>query len=116
MWPSRNTGKVFWNSSQEVLPAVKIFVLLLSVYLKKLTVLPYAVFSREFVVACLPQLSQLDGVVVERSERILAIQRLEEVARGVARQEQGHRDRREGQREEHRRLREGREAREQGDD
>ena len=114
MRPSGNTIKVFLNSSQEVLLAT--ILLLQSAHLNWLTVLPSAVFAREFVVACLPQLSQLDGVVVERSERILALQRLEEVARGVARQELGHRARREGQREEHRRLREGREAREQGED
>ena len=53
------------------------------------------------MVAVLPQLKQLDGLKIENSERILALQRREVVAEGVAREELRHVERREREREEY---------------
>ena len=74
---------------------------------------------REFVIASLPQLKQLDGLKIENSERIVAlqvysslinflyhhlsIQRKREVEGRVAREEEGYRVERQRQRVEHER-------------
>ena len=70
---------------------------------------------RQFVVAALPQLKQLDGIQIENSERILAYQQREEVGEGVAREEEMHRVKRRREREEHNELRECREIEQDGD-
>lgn len=45
---------------------------------------------REFVVACLPHLEWLDGKEVSRSERILATQRLPELRKRIAEQQEAY--------------------------
>ena len=80
---------------------------------------------REFVIASLPQLKQLDGLKIENSERIVAlqvysslinflyhhlsIQRKREVEGRVAREEERYRVERQRQREEHERQKARRE-------
>ncbi|XP_044224046.1 dynein axonemal assembly factor 11 isoform X2 [Thunnus albacares] len=55
---------------------------------------------RQYVVASLPQLKCLDGTEISRSERIRALQGLEEVRRGVRQREQEYLRRRAAEKEE----------------
>ena len=58
---------------------------------------PCSLFThyRPFVVWLLPQLAVLDGIPVERSERILARQQLHLITASVRQEEQRHREKRE---------------------
>nr|XP_018911736.1 PREDICTED: protein tilB homolog [Bemisia tabaci] len=55
---------------------------------------------REFVIATLPQLKQLDGTQIFRSERITAVQKLDGIMEGLILHQKAHKEKREKQKRE----------------